>query len=45
MSAPVYRWIIVYIDGKTEQKEARSIYDFADDLIEEPVAIIRADYA
>ncbi len=41
MSATVYKWIIVYEDGSTEEKLAESPYDFADDLEEVPVAIIR----
>ena len=44
MSAPVYKWLIVYEDGHTEEKYAECPYDFADDLIDTPVAIIRAGY-
>jgi len=41
MSAPIYKWIVVYDDGRTEVEWGASPYDFADDLIEVPVAIIR----
>ena len=41
MSATIYKWIIVYDDGKTEEKWGESPYDFADDLTKVPVAIIR----
>ena len=41
MSATIYRWIIVYDDGKTEEKLGESPDTFADDLAEVPVAIIR----
>ena len=41
MSATVYKWIIVYEDGRTEEKWGESPYSFADDLEEVPVAIIR----
>ena len=41
MSATVYKWIIVYEDGRTEEKWAESPDVFADDLAEVPVAIIR----
>jgi len=42
MSATIYKWIIVYDDGRTEEKWGESPYDFADDLlVEVPVAIIR----
>ena len=41
VSATIYKWIIVYDDGRTEEKWGESPYDFADDLIEVPVAIIR----
>lgn len=42
MSATVYKWIIVYDDGRTEEKCGESPYDFADELFQEvPVAIIR----
>ena len=41
MSATIYKWIVVYDDGRTEEKYGASPYDFADDLIEVPVAIIR----
>lgn len=43
MSATVYKWIIVYDDGKTEEKLGESPYAFVDDLTEVPVAIIRND--
>lgn len=43
MSAPVYRWIIVYDDASTEEKIGEHPYDFVDDLLDKvPVAIIRA---
>ena len=45
MSATVWRWIIVYEDGHTEEKSGESPYAFADDLEEVPVAIIRMGYA
>lgn len=41
MSASIYNWIVVYDDGRTEAKRGASLYDFADDLVEVPVAIIR----
>lgn len=41
MSATVYKWIIVYEDGRTEEIWGESPYAFADDLAEVPVAIIR----
>jgi hypothetical protein len=41
MKATMYKWIIVYDDGKTEEKWGISPYDFADDLVGVPVAIIR----
>lgn len=41
MSAMVYKWIVVYEDGRTEEKWGESPYSFADDLVEVPVAIIR----
>lgn len=41
MSASIYKWIVVYDDGRTEEKHGASLYDFADDLVEVPVAIIR----
>lgn len=44
MSEPVYRWIIVYKDGHTEEKEAKYVCEFADDFTEEPIAIIRGSY-
>lgn len=45
MSATIYRWIIVYDDGRTEEKWGASLYAFVDDLEEEPVAIIRTGVA
>ena len=42
MSATVYRWIIVYEDGYVEEKDATSPCEFADDLVEVPIAIIRS---
>lgn len=41
MSATIYEWIVVYDDGRTEEKWGTSPYDFADDLVEISVAIIR----
>lgn len=41
MGASIYKWIIVYDDGRTEEKCGTSPSDFADDLAEIPVAIIR----
>ena len=41
MSATIYKWIVVYDDGRTEVEYGESPYDFADDLTEVPVAIIR----
>lgn len=41
MSATIYKWIVVYDDGRTEEKWGASPYDFADDLVDIPVAIIR----
>lgn len=41
MSETIYRWIIVYDNGETEEKCGADPCDFADDLIEVPVAIIR----
>lgn len=41
MSATIYKWIIVYENGNTEEKQGESPYDFVDDLTEVPVAIIR----
>lgn len=44
MSATIWRWIIVYEDGRTEIKFGENIYSFTDDLEEVPVAIIRDEY-
>lgn len=41
MSATIFKWIVVYDDGRTEEKWGECPYDFADDLVEVPVAIIR----
>ena len=41
MSAPVYKWIVVYDDGDTEEKYGESPSDFVDYLAKVPVAIIR----
>ena len=41
MSATVYKWIIVYENGRTAEKYGTCPYAFADDLAEVPVAIIR----
>jgi len=44
MSATIYKWIVVYDDGRTEEKWGKSPCDFVDELIEVPVAIIRNGY-
>ena len=41
MGATIYKWIVVYDDGTTEEKLGTSPCDFADDLTEVPIAIIR----
>lgn len=41
MSATVYKWIIVYEDGCTEERIGTCPYDFADDIVDAPIAIIR----
>lgn len=41
MSATIYKWLVVYADGRTEEKWGEGPYSFADDLEEVPVAIIR----
>lgn len=41
MSATIYKLIIVYEDGGTEEKYGESPCDFADYLVKVPVAIIR----
>ena len=41
MSAPVYTWVIVYEGGYTEEKTGTCPSDFADDIIDVPIAIIR----
>lgn len=41
MSATIYKWIIVYDDGGTEEKWAESPCDFVDYLVKVPIAIIR----
>ena len=43
MSAVVYRWIVVYEDGRTEIVTGECPESFADDLTKVPIAIIRAD--
>ena len=45
MSATVYKWIIVYEGGYTEEKSGTCPYDFADDIVDVPIAIIREGYA
>jgi len=40
----IYKWIIVYDDGRTEERRGKNLYDFANDLWEVPVAIIRIDF-
>ena len=44
MSTTIYKWIVVYDNGTTEEKFGASPYAFADDLEEVPVAIIRNGY-
>lgn len=41
MSATIYKWIVVYDDGGTEEKWGESPSDFVDYLVKVPVAIIR----
>lgn len=41
MSATVYKWIIVYEGGYTEEKVGTCPIDFVDDIIDVPIAIIR----
>ena len=41
MSAPVYMWVIVYEGGYTEEKIGTCPADFADDIDDVPIAIIR----
>jgi hypothetical protein len=41
MSAAVYKWIIVYEGGYTEKKTGTCPADFADDIVDVPIAIIR----
>ena len=41
MSAMVYKWIVVYEGGYTEEKYGTCPADFADDIIDVPIAIIR----
>ncbi len=41
MSATVYKWIIVYEGGYTEEKLGTCPAAFADDLVAVPIAIIR----
>lgn len=41
MSSPVYKWVIVYEGGYTEEKTGTCPADFADDIIEVPIAIVR----
>lgn len=41
MSATVYKWIVVYEDGRTEEKWGEAPWSFDDDLVGVPVAIIR----
>ena len=44
MSAQIYKWIVVYEDGHTEEKYGECPYCFADDLVDVPIAIIRNGY-
>lgn len=41
MSATVYKWIIVYEGGYTEEKHGTCPADFDDDIVDVPIAIIR----
>ena len=41
MSAPVYKWIIVYEGGYTEEKTGECPACFTDELVDVPIAIIR----
>ena len=41
MSATIYKWIIVYDDGQTEEKQGESPSNFVDYLVRVPIAIIR----
>ena len=41
MSATIYKWIIVYEGGYTEEKTGTCPADFADDIVDVPIAIIR----
>ena len=44
MSAPVYKWIIVFDDGSTAETTGKHPYDFIEDFLDEvPVAIIRSE--
>ena len=44
MSAPVYKWIVVYEDGHTEEKYGEDPSDFMYELPDTPIAIIRNGY-
>ena len=44
MSAPVYRWIVVYEDGHSEEKYGEDPSEFTAELTETPIAIIRHGY-
>lgn len=44
MSTDVYKWIVVYEDGRTEIVTGECPYSFADDLVDVPIAIIRAGF-
>lgn len=41
MSATTYKWIVVYEGGYTEEKHGTCPADFADDIVDVPIAIIR----
>ena len=45
MSATVYKWIIVYEGGYTEEKVGTCIMDFAEDIVDVPIAIVREGWA
>lgn len=45
MSATIYKWIIVYEGGYTEEKLGTCPADFADDIVDVPIAIIREGWS
>ena len=44
MSATIYKWIVVYDDGGTEERYGENPSDFVDYIEKVPVAIIRTGY-